>query len=257
MILAPYDGVTKPSLIKLDFLDIWVQIHDVPDLYAHLVGPLAAKVGEVLHVEQQYQDFTGNFYRVWVRIKVDKPLKNVVLMIREGKRQIYRVKYERPPDWCAVCGMLGHLFKEHGNGVHPPSALVFKDLRASWYMRSGKGPGEGRGRRGCRRGGRSGGRSKFSEGGYEHDDKDGYSEEEDGSENPKEDAVMDENNRKKAISTENAALGAEGRHPLCGWVGAASGRHVLSLAAEWGRHLGAVLLLLRCLPFCFIFLCTN
>ena len=106
----------------------------MPDLYAHLVGLLASKVGEVLHVEQPSHDFTGNFYRVWVRIKVDKPLKNAVSMIRDGKRQIYRVKYERLPDWCAICGMLGHLFKEHGDGIHRPSALVFKDLRASWYL---------------------------------------------------------------------------------------------------------------------------
>ena len=26
--------------------------------------------------------------------------------------------------------MMGHKFKEHGDGVHPPSALVFKNLRA-------------------------------------------------------------------------------------------------------------------------------
>ena len=60
-------------------------------------------------------------------------------MIRDGKRQIYRLKYEKLPDWCAVCGMLGHKFKEHGNGIHPPSSLVFKDLRASWVMRTGQG----------------------------------------------------------------------------------------------------------------------
>ena len=25
-----------------------------------------------------------------------------------------------------MCGMLGHLYKEHGTGIHPPSALVFR-----------------------------------------------------------------------------------------------------------------------------------
>ena len=115
VIITPYDGVTQPSMVKLDTLDIWIQIHDVPDLYAHLVGPLASKVGEVLHVEQQSQDFAGNFYRVWVRINVERPLKNMVSMIRDGKRQIYKVKYERLPYWCAVCGNLGHLFKECGD----------------------------------------------------------------------------------------------------------------------------------------------
>ena len=102
--------------------------------YMPICTPLAAKVGEVLFTEPSSHDFVGNFHRVWVRINVLKPLKNAVSMIREGKRQIYKVKYEKLPDWCAVCGMLGHLFKEHGNGIHAPSALFFKDLRATWNM---------------------------------------------------------------------------------------------------------------------------
>ncbi|KAE8820895.1 hypothetical protein D1007_01213 [Hordeum vulgare] len=107
----------------LDTVEIWIQIHDVPDLYAHLVSPIAAKVGEVLFVEPPSHDFTENFYHVWVRINVTKPVKNVVSMIRDNKRQIYKVKYEKLPDWCAVFGMLGYLFKKHGNGIHPPLAI--------------------------------------------------------------------------------------------------------------------------------------
>ena len=98
VLMARYDGISKPSTVKLEMIDIWIQIHDVPDLYAHLITPLAAKVGEVLFTEPLSHDFIGNFYRVWVRINVSKPLKNAVSMVREGKRQIYRVKYEKLPD---------------------------------------------------------------------------------------------------------------------------------------------------------------
>lgn len=59
---------------------------------------------------------------------------------------MYKVKYERLSDWCAVCGHLRHVHKEHGDGVHPPLALVFKELRASWFMRAGPGLGDGRSR---------------------------------------------------------------------------------------------------------------
>lgn len=136
VILKPYDGLAKPSTVSLDTIKIWVQIHDVPPLYAHLVPSLVSKVGEVLYVEPQSQDFAGNFHCVWIRINVNKALKNAVSMIREGKRQIYRIKYEKLPEWCAVCGMMGHLYKEHGSGIHPPSALVFKYLKATWTMRT-------------------------------------------------------------------------------------------------------------------------
>ncbi|KAE8777909.1 Long chain acyl-CoA synthetase 9, chloroplastic [Hordeum vulgare] len=67
-----------------------------------------------------------------VIIDVRKPLKNHVSVVKEKKRQIFRVKYERLPDWCAVCGMIGHLYTEHGDGVHAPETMIFKDLRALW-----------------------------------------------------------------------------------------------------------------------------
>ena len=92
VVIMPYDSITKPTKVKVDTIDIWIQIHDVPDLYAHLVGPLAAKVEEVLFIETMTQDFAGNFFRVWVKINVNKPLKNAVSMIRDGKPQIYRVR---------------------------------------------------------------------------------------------------------------------------------------------------------------------
>ena len=53
------------------------------------------------------------------------------------------MKYDRLPDLCAVCVHLAHVFKEHGSGVHPPSALIFKDMRASWSVRTNGHPARG------------------------------------------------------------------------------------------------------------------
>ncbi|KAI5008757.1 hypothetical protein ZWY2020_009805 [Hordeum vulgare] len=64
VILESYDGITKPTMVNLNFINIWVQIHDVSDLYAHLVPTLVVKVDEVLFTEPLTQDFAGNFYRV-------------------------------------------------------------------------------------------------------------------------------------------------------------------------------------------------
>lgn len=59
-------------------------------------------------------------------------------MSMDNKCQIFGVKYECMPNWCAVCGHLGHLYKKHGSDIHPLLVLVFKDLRAIWSMRAGE-----------------------------------------------------------------------------------------------------------------------
>ncbi|KAI5020787.1 hypothetical protein ZWY2020_045675 [Hordeum vulgare] len=159
VIMAPYDGFTRPSTIVLDKIEIWAQIHDFPEGYFPLIKSLAATIGEFVFAEPKSQDFEGNFFRVRVKINVREPLRNALSLVKNMKRQIFRVKYERLPDWCAVCGHLGHLHKECGDGVHPPKALVFKDLRAAWFLGPGRGPGEGRAGRGTRtQGGRGNGR---------------------------------------------------------------------------------------------------
>ena len=163
--------------MKLDTLELWMQVHDLPNGFYPLIKALAKKVGEFVYAEPKSHDFEGNFYRVRIKINVFKPLKNAVSLVHKDERQIFKVKYERLPDWCAICGHLGHQFKEHGDGIHPKSALVFKELRAYWFRGAGPGPGQnrstGRGGRGGRR--RGAGRTSQLRGrGTESDD---YSEE--------------------------------------------------------------------------------
>lgn len=48
-----------------------------------------------MYTEPKSQDFEGNFFRVRVKINVNKPLKNVVFLVKGKKREIFVVKYER------------------------------------------------------------------------------------------------------------------------------------------------------------------
>ena len=150
VVIEPYDGFTRPSSIVLNKIEMWIQIHDLPELFFHMIKSLAAMVGDFIFAEPKSQDFEGIFFRVRVKVDVTKPLKNAVSLVVKKKREIFRVKYERLTDWCAVCGMLGHLFKECGNGIHPPPALVFKNLKADWFRGPGRGPGAARGFQGGR-----------------------------------------------------------------------------------------------------------
>ncbi|KAK1660822.1 hypothetical protein QYE76_048981 [Lolium multiflorum] len=156
VLLAPYDGFTKPSSIELNKVMMWIQIHDLQDGYKSMVKTLASKVGDFVAQEQPSTDMVGNFYRVRVKIDVRKELKSVVSIIRAQKRELFLVKYERIPDWCSVCGMLGHLYKEHGDGVHDLAAQVFRGLRAESAVRFGGRPSVRGGGRFSGRGGRGG-----------------------------------------------------------------------------------------------------
>lgn len=92
--------------------------------------------------------------------------------------------------------MLGHVFKEHGNGVHAPVALVFKDLRAIWSMCPGGRPSQGRGHgRGTGRGG-----SRSGRGAYDHDENMFIDDFDAGSREAADDEMNDgELNRKRAM----------------------------------------------------------
>ena len=74
VVLAEYDGYTKPSLIKLETIEIWLQGHDLPDGFNPLLGSLAKKVGELVYTKPKNQDFEGNFYRARIKLNVCKPV---------------------------------------------------------------------------------------------------------------------------------------------------------------------------------------
>ena len=90
---------------------------------------------------------------------------------------VFTVAYERLPESFVVCCYLRHMYKECRDGVHPPLALVFKNLRPSWFKGAGRGPGGGRGR-GRGHGGRNGhgpGRTQEEASGEsEYEDPDAY-----------------------------------------------------------------------------------
>ena len=85
MVLASYDGITKPPTIDLTKIDIWMQIHDLPDGFFSKIKALSATVGEFIFAEPKSHDFEGNFARVRLRIGVTKPLKNAVSLVVKKK----------------------------------------------------------------------------------------------------------------------------------------------------------------------------
>lgn len=77
-----------------------------------------------------------------------------------NKKWFFRLMYEKMPVFCGICGLVGHVTKEHGDGVHLPEAIQYPDtLVAPEFRRSGNwfngGGRKGRGQRGRGWSGRS------------------------------------------------------------------------------------------------------
>ncbi|KAK1601709.1 hypothetical protein QYE76_018403 [Lolium multiflorum] len=120
VIIKEYDGIQDPEKVVLDSIEVWIQIHKVPDLYRkeHLVRLMASKVGVVKKIIMLT---AKDFVRVRVNLKVDTPLKRFTSLNIQGQgRVVFQLKYEKIPTFCDVCGLMGHVDEECGSGEHSP-----------------------------------------------------------------------------------------------------------------------------------------
>jgi hypothetical protein len=171
MVIEECDGLVNTETISLDSIRVWARIMGLPDLVRNKpsVTRLAEKLGEVIEVEMGINGVNYVKYaRVYLRIKLKNPLMRVVLgRVDPGKEpQQFRVLYEKMPQFCAQCGVIGHVADECGDGSHDPKKFQYGDFmmvpqedfyyqpRKEYIIRPQASSSRGRGGRG--RGGRSG-----------------------------------------------------------------------------------------------------
>ena len=171
VIIVEYDGFADVTEYKLNKVPVWARIKGLPDgltAKKELAEKVAAKVGGppfTVAVTEGMINPSGTL-RARVFLDVEKPLVRFVPITLCGLKR-YPVVYEKLPDFCFLCGIMGHLAKECGDGVHdprtyewgewllwnmePPAARPFAGGRGT---RGGvRGRMGGRGDRGGRRGG--------------------------------------------------------------------------------------------------------
>ncbi|XP_073275452.1 uncharacterized protein [Primulina huaijiensis] len=116
IVLKDVQGLVHPHSIKFDEISIWAQCHNVP--LAFLNKNTLAKIGSHIGVVEEVDEglngsCLGQFSRIRVRINITKPLKKFIRVSTgmDHDDNIIIVSYERLPDFCYRCGIIGHSFR--------------------------------------------------------------------------------------------------------------------------------------------------
>jgi len=99
-----------PKNVCLDFMNIWVQVHNLPYGFIQLkVGEAIGKyLGELVEYDSKHL-VQSMFMKLKVCINVTQPLKQELKVCTAGGEWIQILfKYERLDNFCYACGILSH-----------------------------------------------------------------------------------------------------------------------------------------------------
>ena len=115
--MVDIDGSKRLKELEFVSVPIWIRVFDLPlglmnEGTARRIGN---KAGRFLEVDMDEDGLAvGEFLRIKVLLDIRKPLFRGVTMEGEGWCNL---KYEFLPNFCYVCGHLGHVEKECDEGV--------------------------------------------------------------------------------------------------------------------------------------------
>ncbi|TXG61726.1 hypothetical protein EZV62_013089 [Acer yangbiense] len=99
---------------------------------------LAEQIGVAVELLSDSRECWGKYLRVKVQIDISKPLKRW-LRLKLGKTEdivVVGLKYERLPDFCFVCGRIGHVVKECTDELARLGALDGTATRFGQWLRA-------------------------------------------------------------------------------------------------------------------------
>ncbi|WJX41610.1 hypothetical protein P8452_28938 [Trifolium repens] len=114
LILNRVSGDEQPADLEMNKVAFWVRVYELPlkvrsDSMAKKLGNI---IGQFEETDPLERNRTGRFLRLKVLIDLRKPLKRgTVIKSQDRSLKVY-FKYERLPNFCFVCGRIGHQLKE-------------------------------------------------------------------------------------------------------------------------------------------------
>ncbi|XP_050212839.1 uncharacterized protein LOC126664483 isoform X2 [Mercurialis annua] len=113
IVLESPEGIWDHTSMAFDKTDFWIQIHNLPIICLNREAGLnlGSQIGEVIEVDPGASgDCLGKYMRVRVTVDITKPLKRglKVKVNSEGAIVMALLRYERLPEFCFKCGIIGH-----------------------------------------------------------------------------------------------------------------------------------------------------
>ena len=123
VLLQDFDGDAVPKDINLIWSPFWVQIFNLPlkSRTRETGWRIGCNLGEVMDVDVPENGVQwGRCLRVRIKINVTKKLvRGKKIKFGDNDHRWVFFKYERLPNFCYICGKLGHGEKECKEGVSP------------------------------------------------------------------------------------------------------------------------------------------
>ncbi|XP_057426370.1 uncharacterized protein LOC130719778 [Lotus japonicus] len=137
--LQQISGGEQPSEICPHSCPIWVRIYDLPLNLRNepSIRKIGGSLGEVLEYDKSEECLRGKYARVRVKVDLLKPLKRgSPIQIATNKKGRIFFKYERLPDFCFMCGVLGYTLRSCPEKEEDIEGEELKDLPYGAWMRA-------------------------------------------------------------------------------------------------------------------------
>lgn len=134
LLLLRDPSFTQPSQLSLKEAPFWVRVYDLPIEATNMAT--AKAIGEVfgglLEVDETQIMVSAKFLHIRVMVQVENPFRRGVILVVGGKKVWAEFKYDRLPNFCYVCGCLGHVEIDYEDAQSDEEHHMYGDaLRAS------------------------------------------------------------------------------------------------------------------------------
>ncbi|MEJ2003229.1 MAG: DUF4283 domain-containing protein [Maritimibacter sp.] len=131
VIVIHYDGLVRPSKIRIEAIDLWVRFYDLPPAMKkeNVARMLGEQVGSFIRMDTRYP----RYLRVRVAYPIEKPLEPKIKVRVKGRGLMeILLRYKNVPHFCFSCGRIGHAVANCESGEGNGHEIRFgKELMAS------------------------------------------------------------------------------------------------------------------------------